>query len=481
MAPGSGFWTLPRFALLGLALAAGLALRLEAAAGEPRVFRAGAATSNVTPPLGISMSGSMRDKTATHIHDELHARCLVLDDGETKLALVVVDNCVIPREIFDASKRLASEATGISTSHMLMSATHTHTGPTATRVFASVPDPEYKEFLVRRIADGIRRANNLLEPARIGWGRGSEPSQVFNRRWFVKGGAPNPFGGTDRVKMNPAGYELLEPAGPIDPEVMVLAVESLGGRPISVLANYSLHYVGGTRAGDVSADYFGLFAERVKELLGAERQSPPFVAMMSNGTSGDINNVNWTTKRVIKPPYQQMRFVANLLATETVRVHRAIRYQDWVDLAAAQQEITLGVRLPPPAEVERARGILAQEKKTAAQSPAEVYARETIDLSSYPPTVAAILQTFKIGELAINAVPCEVFVEIGLELKQRSPFPTTFTISLANGYNGYLPTVKHHALGGYETWRAKSSYLEVEAAPKIASTLLKLQNRLHRP
>jgi hypothetical protein len=83
----------------------------------------------------------------------------------------------------------------------------------------------------------------------------------------------------------------------------------------------------------------------------------------------------------------------------------------------------------------------------------------------------------RIGDLGIAAIPCEVFVEIGLEIKAKSPFKPTFAISLANGYNGYLPTPEHHKLGGYETWRARSSYLEVDAAPKIVDTVMELFGR----
>jgi hypothetical protein len=108
----------------------------------------------------------------------------------------------------------------------------------------------------------------------------------------------------------------------------------------------------------------------------------------------------------------------------------------------------------------------------------EIYARETVLMNDYPKHVSVILQAFRVGDLAITAIPCEVFVELGLELKQASPFTRTFTISLANGYNGYLPTPAQHELGGYETWRARSSYLEVEAAPKITGTLSDLLNKL---
>src|SRR5438132_1235940 len=94
------------------------------AADEQRTFRAGAATSNVTPPLGCSINGGFQDGKALQIHDELHARCLALDDGTTKLALVIVDSCVIQRSIFDDAKRQVNEATGLPLENMLMSATH---------------------------------------------------------------------------------------------------------------------------------------------------------------------------------------------------------------------------------------------------------------------------------------------------------------------------------------------------------------------
>ena len=166
------------------ALAAGAAFAGEAdgQAAPEKVFRAGAAASNVTPPLGSSLSGSMRDRTAAHIRDELHARCLVLDDGAARIALVLVDNCLIPRHVFDTAKGLIEKETGIPADHILMAATHSHTTPTATHIFQSEPNTDYLPFLERRIADGVRRAVNNLEPARIAWGSGGLPGEVFNRR-----------------------------------------------------------------------------------------------------------------------------------------------------------------------------------------------------------------------------------------------------------------------------------------------------------
>ncbi len=233
-----------RRAVLGLVAGMALGLRGEVgSAAEPGgEFRAGAATSNISPPLGVSINGGMRDRLADGIHDELHARCLVLDDGRSRLAFVTCDSCMVPLEVVQSAKNLIREHTGIEADHVLISATHTHSAPASSPVFQSDAVPGYGRFLATRIADGVRRAVNNLEPARIGWGVGSEPDQVFNRRWRMKPGTvpTNPFGSdADQVKMNPpAGSpDLIEPAGPTDPDVSVVYVQASGGRPIALLAN----------------------------------------------------------------------------------------------------------------------------------------------------------------------------------------------------------------------------------------------------
>ena len=461
-----------------LLIFSGIAAQVTLAAPQ---LRAGAAASNISPWLGVSINGGFGDHKATNIHDELHARCLVLDNGETRIGIVVVDSCMVPREIFDDAKRIIEKETGLPADHLLMSATHSHSAAAATPIFQSDPDPEYQQFLTRRIADGIRRAIANMAPARIGWGVGEVPGHVFNRRWKMKAVPPNPFGGTnDQVKTNPGigDPNLIEPAGPTDPQVCFISLQRTNGQPLAVLANYSLHYVGGIGSGVISADYYAAFADRLQELLGADRQDPPFVAIMSNGTSGNINNIDFRGGQPKQPPFAQLRLVANDAATEVARVCKSIEYGDWAPLEVKQTEIRLGVRRPTEAEIERAKRILAEAKGPQLRSPEEIYARETVLIKDYPMHVQSILQVIRIGDLAIAAIPCEVFVEIGLDVKAQSPFKPTFTISLANGYNGYLPTVEHHRLGGYETWRARSSYLEIEAAPKIFEAVMKLIGEL---
>lgn len=453
-------------------------LSMSLVAAEPQL-RAGAFAQDITPTkFPISINGGMTDRQAKGVHDRLHARCLVLDDGKTKVAFVVCDSCMIPREIFDNAKRIAAEATGIPASRMLMSATHTHTAPTVGGVFQSDPDEAYIRYLTEKIALGVREAHQRLAPARVGWAVGKNDKQVFNRRWKMAPGtiAADPFGRTtDTVKMNP-GYQakgLVEPSGPIDPDVSLLSVQTADGKPLCVLANYSLHYVGGVEP--VSADYFAAFADRLKQSLNADER---FVGIMSNGTSGDINNINFAGAAPgRRQPYEQIRVVANSVAQTAIEALKDIQYRNHVTLAAAEKEIELGVRLPSSEDVERAKQILAKAPTPLKTQP-QIYARETVLLAKYPPTVKAKLQAYRIGELGIVSSPCETFVEIGLEIKKQSPLKPTFTIELANGYNGYLPTPEQHARGGYETWRARSSYLEVNASPKITKAILELLDQV---
>ena len=453
-----------------------------AATNSTAGFRAGAAAANITPWMGVSINGNMTDHKGANVHDPLHARALVLDDGKTRLAIVVADNCLIYREIFDAAKKLVHERTGLAIENILMSATHTHSAGACASVFQSDADPAYQHFVTLRLADAVQQAIHNLAPAQIGWGIGSEPRHVFNRRWRMKPGVviQDVWGNTnDVVKMNPppGSPELLEPAGPTDPEVPVLAVRSPDGKPIALLAKYSMHYVGGVPGRTYSADYFGAFCDRIQELLGADRQDPPFVAIMSNGTSGDCNSINFRAEAKPETPFAKIRRVANDLADNALATYRKIEWRDHVELKSAQQEIQLAVRKASPAELASAKATLVKAKMENGQLRGwgpDVYAREAVLLDAYPDRVPLILQTFKIGDLGIAAIPCEVFAEIGLEIKKQSPFKPSFTIELANGYNGYLPTPAQHQMGGYETWRARSSYLEVDASTKIFATVMEL-------
>jgi hypothetical protein len=447
-------------------------------------LRAGAFAIDITPTkFPVDAAGSMAPWSAVSAHDPLYARCLVLDSGKMTIAIAVCDSCMIPREIFDAAKQKVTQATAIPADRILCCATHTHTGVTVTRVFQSQVETEYCNYLTEKIAAGIIQAHAQREPARIGWAVGNNPRQVFNRRWHMRphSAIADPFDrGADKVKMNPpaASKQLLKPAGPIDPDLPILAVQALDGRPIAVLANYSLHYVGGVPPKTLSADYFGEFARQFTRRIDAGQAQPAFVAIMSNGTSGDINNVNFFEGAVNRQPFEQIRLVAADVAESAYAAYQRIEWHDAVPLAMRESEMELAVRRPTADEIVRAKGILRRAGDGPYNEIRAIYALESLHLVEYPATVRVKLQAIRIGDLGIVTSPCETFVETGLAIKQESPLPLTFTIELANGYNGYLPTASQHALGGYETWRAKSSYLAVDAEPKIRNRLLEMLNEV---
>jgi len=470
--------------LLAAFVLAGACLAADAKA-KASGFRAGAATSNITPTIGGNIIGGFHPFPSKHVHDELRARCLVFDNGEARLAFVVCDLIGLSRYLCDEARRLVHEETGLPAAHVMISGTHTHSATSALgERFSTSPElDDYQKFVARRIADAVRCAINNLAPARIGWAVGSEPRHVFNRRWFLKPGTMpvNPFGSTnDLVKMNPgrANPNLVKPAGPTDPQISLIAVQSPEGRPIGLLANYSLHYVGGVRGADISADYYGMFCDRMQQLLGADRQDPPFVAMMSNGASGNINNIDFAKPGEKYAPYERMREVAHDVADATLKAYQTIQWRDTVALGAAFEEMEIGFRHPTPEQLARAKGVLARLKPGAKPNTLEeIYADRTLRLNNYPQRSRIPLQALRAGDVGIGTIPNEVFVEIGLEMKKRSPFKPTFVVSLAHGYFGYLPTVQQHKLGGYETWLG-TNRLEIEAAPRIVETLLAMLERL---
>ncbi len=448
---------------------------LALAQGKP-VFKAGAATSNITPPLGLEIVGNFAPRPiAKHVHDELHVRCLVLDDGRTKLVFAVADNLQIGRDVWDEAKKRLEADTGIPASHLMFSATHTHSSVwPSTNKDTSL---DYRGFIISRVVDGVKRALGNLEPARIAWGTGRLPQWVGNRRWLLKEGFtnPNPFGGEDRAVMNPPGAlipRLAGPAGPTNPEVYCLSIQATDGRQIALMANYWLHYVGGVPPEHLSADYFGEFCRRIEETLGA-----PCVGILANGPCGDVNSNDYSgkTPAVNRAPYEKIKLVANDLAQEVLRVRQSLTYHDWVPLKAAASDLGLAVRRPTPEMIQWAEGVLAKPK---AASPVhrleQPYAQRVMDArNAKPDTVQAVIQAFRIGDLGIASIPFEVFTETGLEIKARSPFKDTFTIELANGSYGYLPTPGQHDLGGYETWLG-TSRVEREASVKITTRALEL-------
>ncbi len=170
-------------------------------------LKGGAAAVDITPKQWpIYLRGSFSKKAATSAHDPLHARAVVLKEGDTRLAIVIVDSCMVSRANLDQAKSKASRVTGIPTSHMLVAATHTHSAPYDFARYGTEPEHAYVKQLIDGIAQSIVEANESLVPVEVGYGSYQEPTEVFNRRWFLEPDAmpAKPFGETtDLVKMNP--------------------------------------------------------------------------------------------------------------------------------------------------------------------------------------------------------------------------------------------------------------------------------------
>lgn len=452
-----------------------LSAQLMAAPPAKPGFRAGAATSNITPFLGGSIVGNFTQWPADYVHDELHARCLVLDDGKIRLALVVCDLLGVGRDVSLEARKLIRENSGIPPEHVLISAVHTHSACDAR---GRSPLNEYNRFVARRIADGVQCAVGTLRPALAAFVTAEVPEHVFNRRWVMKPGTapPNPFGGIDRVKMNPTpgSPDLVEPAGPTDPTVSIVALREPNGRPIAVYSAYGLHYVGGVNHSDISADYYGMYCEELKRLLGAQDLDPPFVAMMANGASGDVTSTDRRATQPKQEPYVKMRHVAENIAR---KVHAALakaEYRDSLTLAARYREPMIATRRPTPEQMAWAEQTLAKpaSKSDKADLP-RIYASRTISVAKSPEAIPVPLQVFRIGPVCIGTMPTEVFCEIGLEFKKRSPLRPALLVSLAHDYMGYLPTPRHFALGGYETWLG-TNRLEPQASEKMLDALLEM-------
>jgi hypothetical protein len=439
-----------------------------------KLFRAGAATVDIAPTrLPVLVNGGFLEQRAEVVRDPLQARGLVLDDDRTRLAIVVVDSCMLPRELVDRAKALAHERTGLAVDRMLVSATHTHSAPSAMGALGSRPDTDYVAELPGRIAEAIARASANLEPAEVGWAVGDDFEHTHCRNWIRRPDRilADPFGDrTVRANMHP-GYEnpdVIGPSGPVDPALSVLAVRSRGGRPLAVLANYAMHYFG---AAPVSADYYGRFATQLSRLIAgdASQSGAPFVAMMSQGTSGDQHWMDYARPRTAIT----IDAYAEAVAAKAHEVYRGIAFQPWVPLAITETRLTLGRRLPDEHRLAWARKIVAAMGDRVPRNQQEVYAREALYLHDEP-TRELKLQAIRIGELGIAAIPNEVFGLTGLKIKAQSPLVPTFIIELANGSEGYIPPPELHALGGYNTWPARTAGLEVQAEPRIVAAVLGL-------
>jgi len=423
-------------------------------------------TTDVSPTdFPRIIAGGFLEGRADQLADRLYVRSFVFDDGKTKIAFAIVDTCMMEQALMDEAKGIAAKQCGIPVDRMMVSATHTHSAPAAMGCLGTRKDTVYAKFLTPKIAEAIVAANAALQPARIGWGSFDDWEHTHNRRWIRLPGKEvvDPFGQpTGRANMHP-GYlskDVVGPSGPVDPQLSVIALQTLDGKPLGVLANYSQHYFG---SGPVSADYFGLFSKHLASKMGA---SDGFVAAMSQGTSGDQMWMDYgAEKKTITIDHY-----ASEVADSALKALQTVKYVDYTPLGMIEKTLELNYRVPDEQRLAWARPIAAKLENDLPKTKEEVYAREALFLHERQKTTVK-LQAIRIGDLSIATLPNEVYAITGLKLREASPFGMHLNIELANGAAGYIPPPEQHTLGGYTTWPARTAGLEIKAEPQMVATL----------
>lgn len=441
-------------------------------------LRAGAATAIITPRLGIAMRGAFRDVThADSVHDDLLAKALVLDDGNRRIAFVLCDLTMMPRRMMVEAKERIAGRTAIPPENVLIASSHTHSAPATVTVGFMEEQTDYTAWATRKIADAVEIAVRRLQPARIGFASVAEPRLVFNRRYHMRNG---------QVHFNPGAgnADVVRPAGTTDPEFTLCYVESTAGEPLAVLGNYALHYVGTDTGSEISADYFGHFLRAIQRLLG-----PQTVGLLFNGASGNVNNTN-VFKRWPHRGHAQAARMANVLAGHALSEIQLLEMHDHVALAAAVGEFAFPRKQTTDEDVAIAEKVLSGEYEysegpfsAVTEQPiypgwAPAYAREIKALHAMPETLTSTIQAIRVGPAGFAALPGEMFVEIGLAVKQGSSFVPQFIMSLANDYLGYVATDEQLALGAYETWPSRSAIGGPGTADAMATTARDLLNAL---
>lgn len=449
------------------------------------ILYAGAAQADITPSLGTILGVDFISHYARFIHDPLFTKTLILRQDETLFALVMVDICIMPSDFLILVKDKIHSATAIKKEHITLACTHTHGAGNVAGLLGGAVDIAYRNRLPDLIVESVVDALKKLKPAKIASGSTSLTGYQVCRRYSMEDGfkAMNPVTQDfDTVKTNPFGAEdlIVESVAPVDSEVCFLAVKGLDDSWISILGNYNSHYAGDWDVDTVTADFYGTFAKYLSQNLEANED---FVGIMSYGTGADVNT--WDFRNPNKFPKEEFAKTEMMGRDLAKVVSDKIPSLNWVEnakLQIAYDELELKIRKPNAAQLKKAKETLAANKfenlKFDEHGIKMIYAREQLLLNEYPETHTAAIQSVKIGDHIIGALGGEIFTETGLWLKENLKDKSYFTICLANTYDGYVPPAHELDNGGYETWRARSSFLDGTAENKIKNALLGLIRKM---
>jgi neutral ceramidase len=466
-------------------------------------LRVGTSAVKITPPTGTPMAGYYYERGSQDVIDDLYAKAAVLDDGSTKVAMVVCDLISLPRDVVLEARQLIERQTGIPGAHVMMSATHTHTGPALARgsvrddldKASSNPAKNYTSELPERIAQAVAEANGKLAAVKVSYARQSEDRLSFCRRFWMKDGTV----GWNPGKRNP---NIIRPVSPIDPEVGVVYFETPDNKSVLTYVNFAMHAdtTGGAR---ISADFPGALARRLVDYRG-----PDMMTMFANGACGNINHINVHWSGAQSSPAEATR-LGTILAADVLKAYMdlkpvtlppwrgrpalasrghpglasEVQSQDTLDTEnpGGSDATTLRVRsellqLPlakvTPQDVQEAKATI--EKKDKARFMEQVKAYKVLDVQKREGKPLEVeVQVITMGDtLAWVSLPGEIFVELGLSIKAASPFAQTHIAELANGSIGYIPNRSAYAEGNYEVESARCAEASGELLVQSAVTML---------
>jgi hypothetical protein len=440
-------------------------------------MKAGMAEVDITPPIGCRVAGQFEEHLSTSVHDPLKAKALVLQQGPEKIAMVFCDLVGLDLAISTNARAMAGEKTGIPVGHIVIAATHSHTGPLFNDIRESYfhraaiarygEDPhetvDYPKFLISQIVKAIVQANNSLAPAELDAGIGTQPGLAFNRRYHMRNG---------KVAFNPGlqNPNVIGPAGPTDPDVGILIVKDRKRKdPIGGLTVFAMHC--DTAGGEeISADYPYFIQQTLREKFG-----PEYVSAFGAGTCGDINHIDVSKTNLVKGFDVSERLGATLGKTVLADVPQ-LKPITAPSLAVGDETLTLPLQVPTPEQLAEAEANIARMNDTNVNFYTKVRAVKALDLKSRGTTWPAEVQVFRLDhDTAIVCLPAEIFVEFGLAIKKASPFKQTMVITICNDRPSYVPTIKAFKEGSYEV---VNSRFRSGSGEEMVKTAIKLLNEL---
>lgn len=422
------------------------------------------------------MAGYAMQRRAEAVLDELFATAMAIQLHGRTVLFVGVDVLALAASSVAAIRRHVEDTTGVDGAHILIAASHTHTGPTTVRIFDTVPDEAWLDVFHRQVASVAIEAFHGMEPATLHLGHATCTTLQYNRRTLDADG---------RAQMTldqDADRSGLRVEGPTDPSVDVLSAKRIDGTTLGIAVNYANHLDVPTGA-RYSADYPGVLRDALHDRVAGRP-----VTIFLNGACGNLEHIDPLDPEALetrdryddRAGPQKMEELGLALANAALE---ALRNDEPLVQSQPPHVLSdvlhLPVRAVDPPLLDWAHQILGSGDATLHE---RIFANETVLVNGkHGQTVPFEVNAFRLGELAIVGLPAEVFVELGLEIKTRSPFTTTMIVELANGWVGYLPTERAFEAGGYEVRTCRSSQLEPDAARRIVDAAVALLHALHAP